>query len=175
VAQSETARREAFAALFSQLSPRLFRTALGILGNPHDAADALQDAGLKAYRYFGQLEHTEAAAAWLTRIVVNACYDQGKKRSRAVPIGLNLLDETLQAPPASEMDWELLQVLQALPEEQRATVALRFFQDLSISQVARVMNVPEGTVKSRLHTALAKLRLDLRRAEEAEHGTTKWR
>lgn len=154
---SELARREAFTSLFSQMSPRLYRTALGILGNPHDAADALQEAGLKAYRYFDKLHQAEAGAAWLSRILINACYDQGRKRSRITPIGLDVEREEAAEIPA-ETDWELVQALQTLPEEQRTTVVLRFFQDLTVPQIAAVMNVPEGTIKSRLHAALSRLR-----------------
>ncbi|HYF95505.1 MAG TPA: sigma-70 family RNA polymerase sigma factor [Symbiobacteriaceae bacterium] len=154
---SDTARREAFTALFSQMSPRLFRTALGLLGNPHDAADALQEAGLKAYRHFDKLHDADAGGAWLTRIVIHACYDQGRHRSRTTPIGLDVEREEAGALPA-ETDWELVQALQELPEEQRTTVVLRFFQDLTIPQIASVMAVPDGTVKSRLHTALCRMR-----------------
>lgn len=165
VALPEQDRRGAFAALYSQLAPRLYRTALGILGNPHDAADALQEAGLKGYRYFGSLLEEQAGPAWLTRILINACYDVGRARSRAIPAGLEVLpDETPL--PATEPDWEMLQALQSLPEEQRTTVVLRFFQDLSIAQVAQVMGVPEGTVKSRLHTALSKLRHVIKQSGE---------
>ncbi|HWI51434.1 MAG TPA: sigma-70 family RNA polymerase sigma factor [Symbiobacteriaceae bacterium] len=153
----DAARREAFTALFSQLSPRLYRTALGILGNPHDAADALQEAGLKAYRYFDKLHQAEAGAAWLTRILINACYDTGRRRSRTTPIGLDVEPEAApELPP--ETDWELVQALQALPEEQRTTVVLRFFQDLTVPQIALIMSVPDGTVKSRLHAALSRMR-----------------
>lgn len=163
MAHVNTSRREAFAALFSQAAPRLYRTALGLLGNPHDAADALQEAGLKAFRYFEGLQQPEAGHAWLTRILIHACYDQGRKRTRLVPIGLEPRSEALTDQGAgSQTDWELVEALQQLPEEQRITVALRFFQDLQINQIARVMEVPEGTVKSRLHTALARLRTTLR-------------
>jgi RNA polymerase sigma-70 factor (ECF subfamily) len=147
------------------MSPRLFRTALGILGNPHDAADALQDAGLKAYRYFDKLHQAEAGGAWLTRIVVNACYDVGRRRSRLVPTGLEPEREESAAPPDGT-DWELVELLQRLPDEQRTAVVLRFFQDLSVPQIADLMGVPEGTVKSRLFTALGKLRVSLRKDRE---------
>lgn len=157
MARSEFNRREAFAALYSQMAPRLYRTALGMLGSPHDAADALQEAGLKAYRYFDSLQDSEAGAAWLTRILIHACYDVGRKRSRAIPTGLEVLPD-VAGPSTGTEDWELMQALQFLPEEQRTTVALRFFQDLSIAQIAAVTGVPEGTVKSRLHSALHKLR-----------------
>lgn len=147
------------------MAPRLYRTALGILGNPHDAADALQDAGLKAYRYYDKLQQADAGGAWLTRIVINACYDHGRKRSRNLPAGLEIeREEAYDHSP--EADWELVQAMQTLPEEQRATVVLRFFQDLTIPQIAQVMGVPDGTVKSRLHTALGKLRTVLNEARK---------
>lgn len=158
---TEAARRESFAALFSQLAPSLYRTALGVLGCPHSASDALQDAGLKAFRYYDKLQRPEAAGAWMTRIVINACYDQGRRQSRLVPVGLEPLGEVSDDLP--ETDWELVGALQTLPDDQRTTVVLRFFQDLSIPQIATVMEVPEGTVKSRLHTALRKLRASLTR------------
>jgi RNA polymerase sigma-70 factor (ECF subfamily) len=157
VVRSDSNRREAFAALYSQMAPRLYRTALGILGNPHDAADALQEAGLKAYRYFDSLHSQEAGAAWLARILVNACHDVGRKRSRSIPSGLEVLPGAADQSGGFE-EGEMLQALQCLSEEQRTTVVLRFFQDLSIAQIAGVMGVPEGTVKSRLHAALSRLR-----------------
>lgn len=157
VLQTDANRREAFATLFSQMAPRLYRTALGVLGNPHDAADALQEAGLKAHRYLHSLNDPEAGAAWLTRILINACHDVGRKRSRMIPTGLEVV-EAIASESGPAEDWELMQALQVLPEEQRTTVVLRFFQDLSIPQIAAVMSVPDGTVKSRLHAALGKLR-----------------
>ncbi|HLN63087.1 MAG TPA: sigma-70 family RNA polymerase sigma factor [Symbiobacteriaceae bacterium] len=153
----QAADRETFAALFSQMSPRLYRTALGMLGNPHDAADALQEAGLKAFKYFGKLQQEEAGPAWLTRILIHCCYDQGRRRSRAVPAGLEMAQADVETLPP-ETDWELVQALQELPEEQRTTVVLRFFQDMTMPQIAQVMGVPDGTVKSRLHAALSRMR-----------------
>lgn len=149
--------RARFAELFSQMAPRLYRTALGILGNPHDAADALQEAGLKAFRYIDTLHDPAAAPGWFTRILINACHDQAIRRARALPFGLVPQGDGA-ATSDSETDWALVQALQQLPAEQRITVVLRFFQDLSIAQIAAVTGVPEGTVKSRLHTALGKLR-----------------
>lgn len=160
MARTDADRREAFAALFSQMAPRLYRTALGILGSPHDAADALQEAGLRAFRYFDSLADPAAGPAWLTRILINTCYDVARRRSRAIPTGLGVV-ENPGGYTAPETDWELLDALQALSPEQRATVVLRFFQDLSIPQIAQVMAVPEGTVKSRLHASMARLRMVL--------------
>jgi RNA polymerase sigma-70 factor (ECF subfamily) len=157
-------RTQIFSALFSQMAPRLYRTALGLLGNPHDAADAVQEAGLKAFRYFDRLQNPEAGPAWLTRTVINACYDHGRKRARSVPGGL-VPTQCAEAPATAAPDWELISLLQTLPEEQKRTVVLRFMQDLSTAQIAQVMQVPEGTVKSRLHTALSKLRSELRTTE----------
>lgn len=165
MARPVTENREAFAALYSQMAPRLYRTALGILGNPHDAADALQEAGIKAYRYFDSLLDPSAGPAWLSRILVNACYDVGRARSKAVPSGL----EVVEAPAehgSGGGDTEMLDALQCLSPEQRTTVVLRFFQDLSIPQIAQVMAVPEGTVKSRLHASMAKLRGVLQEGKE---------
>ncbi len=165
VTKPDIDRREAFAALFSQMAPRLYRTAMGILGNPHDAADALQEAGLKAFRYFGSLADPEAGPAWLTRILVNTCYDVGRRRSRVMPTGLGVV-ECPGGYTTPETDWALLDALQHLSPEQRTTVVLRFFQDLSIPQIAQVMAVPEGTVKSRLHASMAKLRAVLAASEK---------
>lgn len=159
--------RPEFASLYSVLAPRLFRTALGLLGNPHDAADALQEAGLKAFRYYHTLQDTAAALTWFTRILVNACHDQAGRRVRTVPVGLDVAGAD-QPATAAETDWELIAALRHLPAEQRVTVVLRFFQDMTLGQIAIVMQVPEGTVKSRLHAALNRLRHLLRHIREEE-------
>ncbi len=146
----------AFSTVFTQLSPRLYRTALGILGNPHDASDALQEAGLRAMRHWGSLQHPGAAPAWLTRIVVNCCRDVIRHRGGIVPTGLLVRDTP--APTPADSDPDLWSALGTLPTDQRETVVLRFFQDLTVLQIAQITEVPEGTVKSRLHTAMTRLR-----------------
>lgn len=156
--------REAFVGLFSQMAPRLYRTAFGILGNPHDAADALQDAGLKAYRFYHNVKDADAGPAWLMRVLINACYDLGRSRTRMVPGGLSPAPESA-GELAPEADWELVAALSKLPEEQRVTVVLRFYGDLTLPQIAELMTVPVGTVKSRLHTALGRLRSELSATE----------
>jgi RNA polymerase sigma-70 factor, ECF subfamily len=151
--------RERFAALFSQQAPALYRTALGILGSPQDAADALQEAGLKAFRYFRSLQREEAGAAWLTRVLIHTCYDLGRHRSRLVPVGLEPRQDAAREAP--DADWDLVEAVAQLPAEQRTVVILRYHQDLPVARIAEVMQVPEGTVKSRLHAALSKLRTAL--------------
>jgi len=152
---------EHFFALFKPEQGRLYRTAWAILGNEADAGDAVQEATIRAYRAFDQLKGGAVAfPAWIRRILVNTCTQILRKRMRVVPVERpeDLADEQvvpeLDIPLGSEV-WE---AVRGLDERYRAVVVLRFLNDMQLEDIATALDIPLGTVKSRLHTALKTLR-----------------
>lgn len=167
---SAAARAAAFARLLDRCADRSVRLATFILGNRPDAEDALNDAALRAWQSLGSLRQPERFEAWFTRILVNTCRDQLRRHR---PPSLVLGDPADRADPfsASVERAALRQALGALSPDHRAVIGLRYGQDLAVEQIADRLGIPAGTVKSRLHYALAELRAAYDAAERNPGGT----
>lgn len=140
---------------------RLYRVARGILRDDDQADDAVQRALVQMWRKLRQLRDPEHFEGWTYRLLVNACYDEAK-RSR--PYVTELPVASVREPIArdelhlvEDVD-ELERGFGRLSMEHRAVVVLRYLLDLSIEQMAEVLDVPGGTVSSRLHRAMTELR-----------------
>jgi RNA polymerase sigma-70 factor (ECF subfamily) len=159
--------REAFAELVRRHRDRLWRVALRTLGDPDDAADALQDALLSAYRAAGTFRGEAAVTTWMHRMVVNACLDLVRRRN-ARPT--SPLDESTAADRPGrdtieehETTADVLAALRALPVEQAAAIVLVDVEGYPVNEVALMLEVPAGTVKSRCARGRARL------AERLQH------
>ncbi|ROT34307.1 RNA polymerase sigma factor SigM [Micromonospora sp. HM5-17] len=159
----------AFAALFHRHRDRLWAVALRTLGDREEAADALQDALLSAHRAAARFRGDAAVTTWLHRIVVNACLDRIRRRQSHPTVPLpdsSGPDESGRwvgglepAAPAVDHDTALVvrQALAALPVEQRAALVLVDLQGYPVAEVAEILGVAEGTVKSRCARGRARL------------------
>lgn len=141
------------------------RTAFAILGSEADAQDAVQEAFVAAWRSIGTLHDADRFDAWFGRILTNACrMSLRRRRSRPSPtaeVPTDLADPRASIPGDADL---LERAFAQLPVEQRALLVARHLEARSIPDLAAELEVPEGTVKSRLFTA----RVALRRALEAE-------
>jgi RNA polymerase sigma-70 factor (ECF subfamily) len=170
---------DAFGALFARHRDRLWAVALRTAGDPEDAADALQDALVSAFRRAESYRGDAAVTTWLHRIVVNACLDRLRRRQvrRADPLPDDL-DRLVPAsgpgagpgaaPSASVVDpadlavdherrAAVLAALDTLPLEQRAALVLVDMEGYSVDETARILECAPGTVKSRCSRARARL------------------
>jgi RNA polymerase sigma-70 factor (ECF subfamily) len=148
---------DAFAELVRRHTDRLWAVAVSTMRNPDDAADALQDALVSAFRSAAGYRGDAAVTTWLHRIVVNACLDR-LRRARARPTvplpddGSDRLDVTgprRDDHDATETRLDITAALARLPEHQRAALVLVDLQDMPVAEAAVVLGVAEGTVKSR--------------------------
>lgn len=155
-----------------------FRLASVVLGDPVEAEDATHDAAVLAWRGFGTLRDPKRFEQWFCRIVLNVCRDRLRQRRRR-PIE-SLPDEEdgraeLRAPDqaAGILTRDALdRAFVRLEPDQQIVVALRFYSDLTVDEMARRLGIPAGTVKSRLHHALRRLRAEMDRQgwrEENSH------
>jgi RNA polymerase sigma factor (sigma-70 family) len=155
------AESEAFARQLELQLDRAYRLAGLVLGNAAEAEDAVGDALERAWARRAQLRDSDRLQAWLDRIVVNACRDRIRRRSR---VRLLRFEPTFD--PVSERDPfgaffeqdELLRSVGGLAIEERAVVVLHYWADLTLDEVADRLGWRLGTVKSRLHRALVHLR-----------------
>lgn len=137
-------------ALVTQNENRLYRAALAILGDPHEAEDAVQDAFV---RYLEKAPgDLESPPAWLMRVLVNGC----KSRLRLAWRRVGPLPETLPAPGPEER--EELEELFSLPPEDRAVIHLHYYEGFSTGEIAQMLGQRPGTVRSRLFRARERLR-----------------
>lgn len=153
---------DAFAELVRRHRDRLWSVALRTLGDREEAADAVQDALLSAHRAAGRFRGDSAVTTWLHRIVVNACLDRVRRRQAhptvPLPDGTRYPDQDTTGVPGREPaappvdhDTALVvrEALAQLPIEQRAALVLVDLQGYSVAEVAEILGVAEGTVKSR--------------------------
>jgi RNA polymerase sigma-70 factor (ECF subfamily) len=150
--------RYAFEELFYRHHRQLYRLAQITSRNHDDAADALQDAMLSAHRSAPSFRHDASVSSWLYRIVVNACLDR-LRRNKAHAVTPLEDDVCHLGDPTPRVDTTLVveRALLRLPVEQRAVVVAVDMQGYSVAETARLLGVPEGTVKSRCSRARAKL------------------
>ena len=149
--------RYAFGELFHRHQRQLHRLARLTTRSPEDAEDALQDAMLSAHRGAGSFRHDAAVGSWLHRIVVNACLDRLRraKAHRTVPLEdvYPVADRSAQVETAIVVE----RALARLPIGQRAAIVAVDMQGYSVADTARLLGVPEGTVKSRCARARVRL------------------
>jgi RNA polymerase sigma-70 factor (ECF subfamily) len=156
--------KRAFAVLFRRHYNRMWAVALRTCFNPEEAAEAIQDAMLSAHQAASSFRGDAAVSTWLHRIVVNACLDRARRqRSRPSVVPLPEEDElertSLRPRPDNDAALSLAvrDALHALPHEHRVVLVAVDVEGYSIEEVARMLDIPQGTVKSRCARARAKL------------------
>lgn len=154
----------AFETLVRRHRDRLWAVALRTTGNPEEAADALQDALISAFRRADQFRGEAAVTTWMHRIVVNACLDRLRRRSArpTTPLPDDEFGGHVLVDPTDHLDRRETQLvvtaaLAELPAEQRAAILLVDLEGWSVEQAASILGCPEGTVKSRCSRGRAKL------------------
>jgi RNA polymerase sigma-70 factor (ECF subfamily) len=150
-----------------QAIDRAYRTARLILGDSSDAEDATHDAALAAWRRFAELREPARFQAWFGRILVNACRDRLRTRRR-LPLSVDasgvapLRDARWVDPADVVVREELLRsAIHSLSPDHREVVVLRYYADLTVEQIAEQTGTRTGTVKSRLHYALRRMRAEV--------------
>ncbi|MFD9288219.1 RNA polymerase sigma factor SigM [Streptomyces sp. NPDC060030] len=167
LAQHVAGEPDAFGELVRRHRDRLWAVALRTLGDREEAADAVQDALVSAFRAAHTFRGQSAVTTWLHRITVNACLDRARKTAsrRTAPVDdTERLDQLMEPhesaeAPAERRDLhrELVAALATLPAEQRAALVLVDMQAYPVAEAARILDVPTGTVKSRCARGRARL------------------
>jgi RNA polymerase sigma-70 factor (ECF subfamily) len=163
---------DAFGTLVRRHRDRLWAVALRTTGDPEDAADAVQDALISALRGAAGYRGDAAVTTWLHRVVINASLDRIRRRQArpAVPIDGHELPGRRDDHAATVIRVDIRAALARLPEPQRVALILVDLEDMSIAETAAILEVPEGTVKSRCARARTAMAAMLREVETTRPG-----
>jgi len=175
---------EAFGELVRRHQARLYPTVLRLLGSHEDAQDALQDAFIRGFEKLDQYQGDSSFHTWIYRIAVNMALSRlRQRRSRSVlrlwgarhdPPMFDVPDESPESDPArsverAERETRIAAALNTLGEDQRAVVVLKDFDGRRYEEIAEILKIPVGTVRSRLHRARAQLRDQLQSLVDLDH------
>ena len=150
--------KEAFSRVIIQNKEAMYKTAIVILKNEDDAYDALQDALIKMYKNIQNLQNIETFKFWSRRIIVNCCYDIINKNKKVIDITTKLTanyEETRE--DIYDCEDSLVKTLEKIEPDLRLTATLYYYNDLSTREIGEILQIPTGTVKSRLARARGKL------------------
>lgn len=159
---------EQFSELVMQYKDNLFRTARCILKNSHDAEDAVCEAIYRAFRSLRTLKDTGAFRPWIYRITINEAYQIVRRRWNVASIDdIGEIGDAGAEEPGEPS--QLSAYVNSLPDHMRIPVYLFYYEDMRIMDIARILGLPAGTVKSRLARAREQLR-EIILKEEVQHG-----
>ena len=164
IRRSEMGDAEALAEIFHRYKNLVYKTAYLMLGDADDAEDALQEIFVQVYRSLPTYRPAKGAfTTWLHRMTVNHCLN--RRRRRRADMSLDEFGALGTSAPSLEgqmtEEAAVQHALAHLNDKLRAVVILRYYWDLSYAEIAQILDIPLGTVKSRLHQALSILRREL--------------
>ena len=150
IIKAKNGDNEAFLELINENKLNIYRVARGILSNEHDIEDAIQNTVIKAYEKINTLKKNEFFRTWLVRILINECNEIIRKNKRIVSINESNHEEKYND---YYENIDLTNAINSLSEELRVTTVLFYFEDIAL-----ILNIPNGTVRSRLSRARKILR-----------------
>lgn len=151
--------KEEFVDLIEEHEISLYRFAKSILKNDVEVEDTISEAILKAYKNKSKLKNKDSFKPWIMRIVANECYNLIKRNNR---LDLRGDLDSLNLMHTDKEDYGLRDIIEDLNEEFSSVLVLFYYEDMSIKDVSKVLKISEGTVKSRLNRAKAKLKVLLK-------------
>jgi RNA polymerase sigma-70 factor (ECF subfamily) len=155
--------KEATAIIINEIQEKSYRIAMCYLQNEHDALDAHSNAILQTFRHIKRLKNPSYFSTWFTKVLINECKKIMKRGSRVIYYN-ELLDNISHTDNHDTIDLKIL--LGKLPETERMIIYLKYYQGYTLHEISKILEIPEGTVKTRLYRQLQELRKQLQGMEE---------
>ncbi|WP_256942409.1 sigma-70 family RNA polymerase sigma factor [Bacillus sp. OV166] len=160
VKKAKSGDTKAFQELIDREKIKLFKIAYLYSKNEDDALDIFQETLYKALSSIQNLKEDKYFSTWITRILINNAKDFLRKKNRSIPMELEYLKTNESSPSENIEDrMDLLKAIDYLDEKEKSALILRYYRDYSVNQIAVVLDIPEGSVKSTIHRALKKLKV----------------
>lgn len=150
---------EDFKNLMENREDKLYKIAFTYLRNRDDSMDCVQETLLKGLKNYHKLKNKKYFDTWIIRILINTCIDYINKNKSTVQLNEEMTREEIQENYDETID--LINAIGELNSEQRELIFLKYFKGYSNFEIAREMHIKEGTVKSRIHRVLKKLRFSM--------------
>lgn len=151
--------KEQFVKRITEVEADMFHLAFSILHREQDCSDAVQEAIVKAYAGRDTLRQPAYFKTWIMRILLNECYAALRRRKRLVPMEEQMMDMRADFGKYVREEYlDLYRAIDALREKDRVCVLLYYIEDYSVKEIGQIMDMPEGTVKSRLRRARLQMR-----------------
>ena len=168
---------EALGALYDRFNPLVFRTALGVTGDYEAAADLLQEVFLRLFRFANRIDPGRPLEPWLYRMTANLSYTWVKRHKWIQPLEdiADWLSTEIGSQPSNLAEqreaWDLVEAaISKLPLGQRVVIVLYYINECTLQEIAEILRIPSGTVKSRLHYARQTLRQHMEKQENSVKG-----
>lgn len=145
VKQAQRRNHEAFSELVNLYLEDMYRVAIAILKNEDDAGDAIQDTILTCWEKIDTLKKSEMYKTWMTRILINHCYDILRKR-----MNYESLDTCNEPSKCDEYNIEFKEALQSIDEKYRLPIELYYGQEFKVKEISEILSLPENTIKTYL-------------------------
>lgn len=152
----------AFYELINERKSQLYKIAYAYVKNKEEAMDIVSETVYKAYVSIKKLKEPSLFNTWLTRILINTSVDSLKKNSKIVPLDENVRIDAFIISKDNEQIIDLKIAVDRLNGKLKTIIILKYFQDMTLVEIAKILQCPLGTVKTMLHKALRELRLDLK-------------
>ena len=158
-------REESFQVVANQWYPAIYRFAFSYFGNRDDASEIAQKTLINVHQNIRSLNKVDSFKSWIYRIANNLCLDELKRAGRRKSESLSVIPKELQLSESTpvtdieekELNLLIRQALNQLPEEIRAVVILKQFEEMTFSEISDVLQIPEGTAKTRMYKGLGQL------------------
>ena len=152
-------KKEQFVKLTLEAEATMFHLAFSILHQEQDCADVVQEAVVKAYARQDTLKNPVYFKTWIIRILLNECYTFLRKQKRQIPMEDRILASQADVRSYIKEEYlDLYRAIEALNEREKICVLLYYVEDYSVREIADILHIPEGTVKSRLRKSRIQLK-----------------
>ena len=160
---------EAFENLVIPLKNKLYKTGMAILKNDDDTCDAVQETLISAYKSFQNLKNKEYFNTWITRILINKCYDIIRNNKKISYINKEMeVDSNTSYYDIYKSESRVERVLNLIDSDLKLVSVLYYYDEYSVKEISELLNIPEGTVKSRLSRARDKM-FEILKKEEGDN------
>ncbi|MNO47123.1 RNA polymerase sigma factor SigV [compost metagenome] len=167
--QAVDGEEQTFIRQVSEQKKILYGIAYSYLRNEPDALEVLQEATYRAWTKRKSLKDTGRFAPWLTRILVNCCKDELKRRKRLAPGRADSCGSSGIMEMTSDRKLDMEQALDGVKQKYRQVLVLKYYRDMTLAEIAEVLDRPEGTVKTWLNKGLKQLRHKMKLRGGLEH------
>lgn len=147
---------KAFCKLIEQEKMKLYKMAFLYMKNEEDALDVVQETIMKAFIHIHSLKEEKYFSTWITRILINTALETIRKNQQIVPMN-NLMLET-EVTNQHEERMDLVGAISQLDDKYKTVIILKYYQDLTVPDIAEMLECPQGTVKSNLHRGMIELK-----------------